>query len=165
MSDFLDKNYELPVSESKYLKFQKGENRFRFLTSPIIGWEYFVKEEDGKSRPVRSRPNSPKPDIKHNPKHFWAAVVYDWSSLSIKILEITQKTIQSQIIDLNANPKWGSPKDYDLCIVRKGDGMETEYTVQPEPKTPVLEGASEEAAKVVLDALYEGEDPFINLAK
>ncbi len=161
MSDFLQQDYQLPESENKYLKFKEAETRFRFLSSPITGWIYW-KDEDGKKTPIRSKV---QPDPKYKAKHFWAAVVYDWNSLSIKILEITQKTIQGAILDLNSNQKWGNPKDYDILVMRKGEGMDTEYSIMPEPKTPVLAGALEEAKKVNLDALYEGEDPFINLTK
>lgn len=156
MSDFLPQDYVAPETSSKYLRFKDAETRFRFLTSPITGWVYWI-EEDGQKMPVRTKM---QPEANLKPKHFWAAVVYDWNSLSLKILEITQKTIQNAILDLNKNPKWGNPKDYDLCVVRKGDGKETEYSVMPEPKTPPLEGTLEEAQKVNLNALFEGADPF-----
>lgn len=159
MSDFLTSDYQLPEAETKYLKFKETETRFRFLTSPITGWIYW-KEEDGKKTPIRSKI---QPDAKYKAKHFWAAVVYDWNSLSVKILEITQKTIQGAILDLNSNQKWGNPKEYDILVIRKGEGMDTEYSVMPEPKTPHMEGTLEEAAKINLQALYEGKDPFEQL--
>ena len=53
MSDFLPSDYKIPTT-SKYMKFKQGENRFRILTSPIIGWEYWVNTEKGR-KPVRKR--------------------------------------------------------------------------------------------------------------
>lgn len=158
---FLPENYTQPESNSGYLKFQKGETRFRFITSPITGWVWFTDSEEGKKIVHRIHQNE-KPPIGVSPKHFWSAVVFDYQSDSLKILEITQKTVQSQILGLNANSKWGDPKEYDICVVRTGDGMETEYSVMPEPKTQIDKNLIVKAESIDLNALYSGEDPFIN---
>lgn len=159
MNDFLPKDYTPPTSSTGYMKFQKGENKFRFISSPITGWVYFT-EEDGKKSVHRIKPNGKAPDTRLNAKHFWAAIVYDYQSESLRILEIVQKTIQNSILDFNANKSWGNPKEYDICVTRKGDGMDTEYTVMPEPKTPANEELYMDALKINLEALYEGGDPF-----
>jgi hypothetical protein len=63
------------------------------------------------------------------------------------------------------NPKWGNPKNYDLVVEKTRTGSrerDVEYSVIPEPPTP-LDPAIEELAgnvPVRLEALYEGADPF-----
>ena len=36
--DFLPDNYEAPQGGGGYMKFQKGDNKFRIVGKPIIGW-------------------------------------------------------------------------------------------------------------------------------
>ncbi len=160
---FLPADYTPPASGSNYLKFQKGITKFRFISSPITGWVYFTEGDDGKNYPHRVRPNEKAPDARLKAKHFWAAIVYDYQSNSLKIIEITQKTVQGAILSLNANKSWGNPKEYDICVTRDGDGMDTEYTVMPEPKTKLDDSVYTEALSINLEVLYEGGDPFENL--
>lgn len=163
MNDFLPKDYTPPTLKSNYLKLLKGKTKFRFLSSPIMGWVYFMIGDDGKNHVFRVRPDGPAPEAKLKAKHFWAAIVYDYSDKELKILEITQVTIQTQIQNLCSEEVWGSPKDYDLVITRTGDrsdGMDTEYTVTPTPKKPIAEEILIEAMKINLDALYDNGDPF-----
>ncbi len=163
-NSFLEKSYEVPETKSNYLKFQEGDNRFRVLSSAIVGWQYFTAQ----NKPVRSREpfdGIPK-DIKENGKvkHFWAFICYDYQSESIKILEITQVSIMEAIKALIDNQKWGNIFLYDLNVGRTGEGLETKYTVQPEP--PIGE-VSEDIKKKYLDVkidlqkLYTGENPFM----
>lgn len=160
MSDFLPSDYNPPSSGSNYLKFEKGETRFRFISSPITGWIYFIEGDDGKKYVHRLRPTEKAPEAHLKAKHFWSAIVYDYESKSLKILQITQKTVQTAILSLNANKSWGNPKEYDICVTRTGDLMDTEYQVMPEPKSFIAQEIIEEAKKINLDALYEGKDPF-----
>lgn len=159
-SDFLPDGYEAPKSSTNYLKLEKGENRFRILSRPIIGW---LDWQDNK--PLRFRmdqkPKSPV-DSKKPIKHFWAFVVWDYKTASVRILEITQATIQQAITGFSRDADWGNPFDYDIKVMRTGDGMETEYAVNPVPhKKAAPEIMAALVAKPVnLDALYDGEDPF-----
>ena len=45
---FLPENYKSP--EGNYMKLQDGENTFRVLSSAIVGWEYWNRD----NKPVRS---------------------------------------------------------------------------------------------------------------
>lgn len=166
MDDFLPKDYEVPSSSDNYMKFIKGENRFRILSSPILGYEYWVG--DGSSRkPVRVPMNQP---IKTNEvddidsiKHFWAMVVWNYEAEKIQILEITQKGIQKTLRALAKDPDWGSPvMNYDVVVTRNGDGMETKYEVLPKPAKKIDPGivALYKDMQIDLNALYRGDDPF-----
>ena len=155
-------DYKLPET-SNYMKLTEGEHTFRVLSSAIVGYMYFNNE----NKPIRSRtafdemPSDIKKDGRIN--HFWAFVVWNYESSRVQILELSQKTIQTQMKALIDNAKWGNPKSYDITITRKGTGMQdTEYAVMPNPHTSVSSEIVEKyaKAKINLDALFEGFDPF-----
>src|SRR5687768_7065007 len=133
MSDFLPTDYQIPKSPSGYMRFEDGINSIRILSSAIVGYEYFNKD----NKPVRSAepfedmPSDIKKDGKIKP--FWAFVVWNYKMKMVQILEITQKGIMTPIKALVDNPKWGDPKKYDIAITKTGEGLDTEYTVQGEP--------------------------------
>jgi len=107
MTDFLPDGYEAPQGGSSYLKLQQGENKLRILSKPIIGWL------DWKDKVPHRFGFKQKPEKPFDPskpiKHFWAMIVFDYSDSQVKVLEITQQTIQKTIQDLAANEDWGSP--------------------------------------------------------
>jgi len=158
MSDFLPQGYEAPQSNSSYMKLQQGENKLRVLSKPIIGW---LDWKDNK--PYRF-PMSKKPQpMGNNPvRHFWAMIVFDYADNGVKILELTQATIQKAIQDLAQNEDWGSPHEYDIKITKKGQDKSTEYAVMPSPKKPLTDEIKKAAtAKPInLDNLFKGSDPL-----
>jgi len=164
MENFLPKDYSVPVGESNYMRFQQGDNLFRILAPPIVGWEDWV-EEDGKKKPVRFKMDL-KPNQPFNPKrkikHFWAMPVWNYNDERVQILEITQSGIQSKIKSLVDDEDWGKPFDYDIKVIRNGEGIETEYSVNPKPKKAVDESVDRAFSriKVNLEALFENKDPF-----
>lgn len=163
MNDFLPTDYKIPQSPSGFMKFQPGLNSIRILSSAVVGWEYFTKE----NKPVRQKEafEEMPADIKDGGKikPFWAFVVYNNQTRMIQILELTQKSIMTSIKSLVDNPKWGKPTMYDIAITKSGEGLDTEYSVQGEP--PIGEPSAEikvaYASKYVnLEALFLGLDPF-----
>lgn len=164
-SDFLPGDYKAPAGA--YMKLADGENTFRALSSAVIGWMYWNKE----SKPVRLRqePMGTPADIRigkegkpEKVKHFWAFAVWNYAADRVQILELTQSSIQTAITALVKNKKWGSPNGYDITITRTGDGLGTEYTVMPNPHTPLDEKAAAawRARSVNLEKLFDGGDPY-----
>jgi hypothetical protein len=167
MNDFLPEGYSVPKQGGNYFKFKDGSNRFRVLASPVIGYMYWNRE----NKPVRIRkqPAGLPLDIRENEdgtfdrvKHFWAVPVWNYAESAVQILEITQATIQAAITDLVSSEEWGNPREFDITVNRKGEKLNTEYTVQPSPHKPIDEKikAEFENKKLNLDALFEGGDPF-----
>lgn len=177
MSDFLPDGYTPPAAEGNYFKFQLGENRFRPLSSPIMGYVWWVNaegqprqkgEKPGKGdKPVRVPMSGKVPaEAADTFKHFWAMIVYNTQDNRIQILEITQKTVQAAIKNIVSDEDWGNPvgdKGYDFVVTRSGEGLETEYTVLPKKPSPLPEGVMDKLKEMAinLDALYQGEDPFL----
>lgn len=160
-SFFPDSDYKIPET-SKYMKFLEGDNSFRVLSSAIIGYEYFTRD----NKPVRMKtlPDVVPADIKENGsiKHFWAFVVYNYESKNIQILELTQKGIMKTMQSYIKNPKWGNPREYDFIVTRTGSGMDTEYAITVNPKSPIDQSVLDrfEKMNINLDALFTNEDPF-----
>lgn len=160
-SAFLPDGYEAPEGNANYLKLQKGESKFRILSRPIVGWLDW-KDKKPYRFAMNAKPEKPM-DPKNTIKHFWAFLVWDCVNPGVKILEVTQQTIHAAITHLTKDSEWGAPFEYDLKVTRKGDGLETEYTVTPSPKKPL----TEEIKKAALDkpcnleALFSGSDPWV----
>lgn len=171
MTDFLPKDYTVPVTGGNYMKLQEGENEFRILSTALVGYEYWNTE----NKPVRNKEMwlSTPSDIKSNQdgsrssiKHFWAFSVWNYGAKAIQVLEITQSTIQGAIEALVRNPKWGNPKDYDITVTRKGAGLDTEYSVVPTKTVldkEIIEQFKQKAPN--LEAMLTGQDPFASKGK
>lgn len=158
---FPNSDYEI-ADTSNYTKFPVGETKFRVLSSAVIGFEYF-KESD--NSPVRSKePFEERPtDIKGDIKEFWAFIVYNYKAKRVQIAEISKKSLKEQMMNYIKNPDWGSPKNYDVTVSRKGTGMnDTKYTIVCSPPKPTDASilAQFKSMKIDLNALFAGMDPF-----
>jgi hypothetical protein len=167
MNNFLPDNYERPAtSGGNYAKLEDGQNCFRFLSPAVVGFVYWNSE----NKPVRltEKPEALPEDIRYENgkpdkvKHFWAFAVWNYKEGKVQILELTQATIQGPIEDLVVTPEWGDPTQYDITISKKGQKLDTEYSVQPSPHKPVAADVQGlfEATHVDLSALFDGKDPF-----
>lgn len=171
----LKEDYTEPT-RSNYLKFAEGENTFRILEGPITGWEYWKTDGD-KRKPVRVHDHdiieASELEISNitgeleRPKYFWCMIVWNCNENRIQILEITQARVRKAIVALTKSKGWGDPMAYDITVTKTGEGKETEYAVMPNPKEELkAEIKSQyESAKINLDALYLGEDPFSEMKK
>jgi hypothetical protein len=161
-NDFLPENYEAPKSGGgNYYKLQQGDNRFRILSKPIIGWLDWSVD----NKPIRTRSTEPKPqpiNAAKSVKHFWAFVVWNYESSVLQILEVTQSGIQNGIQTLARDPDWGSPFGYDICINKSGQDKETRYAVSPKPHKPLSKDidAALLETPIELEQLFVGGDPF-----
>ena len=161
MSSFFEDGYEVPQSSGgAYFKPQAGQNRVRILSDAISGWSYWTND----NKCVRSpkRPES-TPDIRvkdgkpDRVKHFLMITIWDYSSSSIKLWEITQSTIQRDLFDLD-NTDWGHPQNYDIIVNKKGEQLNTEYSVLPQPSAPL----SQEVINAWADKKINLEEIWLN---
>ena len=166
----LPQGYTVPEGSaraSRYMKFQDGKNKFRILSDIVTGWEWFSDEDDGKRTPARVKTYKEVPaevlareDDKA--KHFWAMVVRDYADDEIKILEITQKTVQKDLASYEGNEDWGDLTQYDVTVERKGKDRDTTYStvVSPKKEVPVAIMEAYEKASIDLEKLFTNENPF-----
>jgi hypothetical protein len=154
------------------MELEEGLNTFRVLSSAVVGYEWWVDSGEDGRKPLRVRTADEVPEEVKNAvesrakaKHFWAFTVYNYKAKSIQVLEIKQQTILRAMEAFVKNAKWGNPKLYDLVIEKVKTGSrdwDVEYSVIPEPPSPIDEGIAELAKMVPvrLEALYDGGDPF-----
>lgn len=169
---FLPANYEPPVT-SGYMKLIDGRNRLRVLGPAIVGNEFWKTGPDNKRIPVRRRMNEPihagelpvdaRSGKAERIRHFWAFPVWNYNDERVQILQLTQATIQRAVRALCDDPEWGDPTTYDLVITRSGSELDTEYTVQPQPRKNLHPDvtAAFAATPINLEALFDGGDPFL----
>ena len=156
---FLPNDYQAPASNSNYMRFEDGKNKFRVLSSAIVGWVDWSKERT----PIRTKT---EPETLVDPakpaKHFWAFVVWNYQTNTVNILEVTQVGIRNSIIALVTDNEWGDPKGYDITITREGKELDTKYTTMPSPhsEAPGEALATFMATKIDLEQLYVNGDPF-----
>ena len=156
---FLPENYDQFTKNNNYMKLQEGENKIRLLTIPLVGWEDWINK-----KPIRCKlDNKPIPsDPKRPVKLFWSFIIWNYNNEEIQILNITQKSIQNKIQSLSNDADWGLPYYYDIKIYKTGDGMDTEYEINPLPHKethPAIQEAFE-AKRCNLEALFDNSDPF-----
>lgn len=138
----LSPDYVAPAGGDIYMKMAKAGSPIKFVIAGqiVTGYSYWT---NAKTK-VRSR-EYPKttPDIQVEEdgkvtrvSHFWCLPVYDTETETVRILEITQRTLQDQLNSIF------SGGDYDLSdlsspmaikISATGDKMLTKYTLMPVP--------------------------------
>ena len=167
--EFLQKDYQEPVSKSNYMKLQEGENIIRILSPAIHGWEGWKTQPDGTNKPVRVPQDKiieiGDVDDPDKIRFFWAFVVWNYAEKQIQILELRQRTIQRAITALVNSKAWGDPGEYDIMITMTKTGSEArdvEYSVMPNPKEKIDESITKllKDNPIRLEALFEGNDPF-----
>ena len=168
-NDFLPSEYKIPGGDSNYLKLSsEGEYRFRIMSSPVLGYEYWTQEGD-KRTPHRIRMDESVETSVCDPKdlkHFWAMIIWNYEIEKAQILHITQKSIQKPLRALAKDEDWGSPvgeDGYDIVITRTGLTLnDTEYSVTPKPQKKLKEGIEQfvKDLKINLEALFTNDDPF-----
>jgi hypothetical protein len=165
MTGFLPDNYKRPETSSNYIKLSDGPNKLRILSAPIFFHEYWNtdKKPVRSAEPFKGVPADARLDEgRFKPKYAWALAVWNYALGAVQVWQITQASIQGPLEDLALNEDWGDPRSYDITVTRKGEGMDTEYSVQPSPQKAVPEEAHKayREARINLEALLEGKDPF-----
>lgn len=169
MPSMFDKEYTEPAGQSSYLKFKAGKTKFRIMDLGIVGYEYWT-ETDGKRAPKRVHSIDDVPPRyragKDAPKFFSAMVVWGYDAQRVQVLSLTQSSVRKALRALADSEDWGDPRNYDITVTRTGSTKDdTEYSVTPGKTGAMPAAIVAEAAKVDIDALMDGGDPFAKVAK
>ena len=167
---WFDPKYKVPSSGSSYMRFQDGDNLVRFLMPPALGNELWMSGKPtrrhlGEVFTPKEVASADTNKFTGKPKditHFWACVVWDYRAKKIAILNITQGTIQEDLLKLASNVKWGTLDKYDVNIMRTKEGQMTKYSVQPEPPSPIdpLIKSAVKKIKVDMEKYFTGGNPL-----
>lgn len=162
----IPKNTIIPKGSGQFMKFQEGANRVRFLSNVTVGWEGWKDKKPFRHEGSVCQITPDQVDLNQNHKpninYFWAMAVWNYTDKSVQVLEVTQKTIMSQLFNLEQNADWGDLKGYDVEVTKKTEGDKTSYMVAPIPPKPLsveIEKAYSES-KIDLRKLFEGEYPM-----
>lgn len=177
--DFYQEGYRLPDKKKQFMKFEVGDNHFRILSAPLMGFVHFNNENkpvrklfvDGDFSEEEMKQNKAKKDADsgnyEGSRHFWALIVWSYNHSAPKILEITQSTIMKAIDSHVKDQDWGDPRAYDIVVTRTGTGKtDTEFSLRAKPKKELSKDISdiviELENKCNLNALMSGDYPFKN---
>ena len=165
----VDIKAEVESGSGRYINPSKidGEIRVRLFGEGITGYEGWTND----NKPLRwqQKPSEYPDDIRKNEdgrdpvRRFIAAIAWDYEAEEFKVLSMTQKTLIKRVMELIADEDWGDCTEYDLKIGRKGEKLNTEYTITPAAKgkaAPKAAIAAYQDLDVDLTLMYDGEDPF-----
>lgn len=167
MSTFLPDSFESPKTSGQYLKIQDGETiRLRILSKPIFFWQWWSLD----NKPMRvaydgsfaKTPEWANPEKKS--QFVWAMVVYNYNESKVQIWSPSQASFKNALESYARDEDIGDPQLFDIKIGRKGQSMETEYSITPlmkqENMKPMSQEILDEAKKVNLNALITNDNPF-----
>ena len=139
----LDETMEIPSSngKGKFAKIGVGDTVFRFMDTPVVGYLWWEKNEDGDDKCHRVKTANEAPD-NVDLKYFWQFPVY--IDGEIRIMDITQKTVLNAIQDITkSDPGYSDLGKYDIKVTGKGEMMERKYTVVPLPVKAISKDGAE----------------------
>ena len=159
---WLPDNIHEPKAGSYFKPLKGKQNRVRIICDkPLVGYVQWTSDK----KPVRWKLGDARPEADYGegtkPRVFIAVAVWNYEERTTQVWEITQRTLQESLDALTRDSDFGHPANYDLKITRKGEGMDTTYSMVPMPgeqNEDVVNAIAE--LRVNLDALLSGEDPF-----
>ena len=179
--NFFVPGHEIPEKRNQFMKLEYGKNRFRFIGEPVSGFLFFgkVEREDGSEvvRPFRRREAEgefPLEDLielnarmskegeLEKQKYFVSSLVYNYGKDKLQVLEITQKSILKALKSYVESEEYGHPNGYDLTVEKKGEGLNTEYTVLASPPKALEDKIAEAVGDIScdLEKIFAGEYPL-----
>lgn len=161
---FYPKGYEPKESNNDYAKLEEGENRFRIMRKPIMGWEFWYEDEGRKVKRVREFSIAANDErASGGIKEFHAFVVWDYREEMIKLLNITQRGIQKDLYGYANDEDWGDPTEYDIVIDREGTGLDTKYGTRAKPAKKLIKEAVDafKAVKIDIEQYFTGGHPIV----
>ncbi|MDF9799090.1 hypothetical protein OKW21_004353 [Catalinimonas alkaloidigena] len=179
--NFFDRGHEIPEKRNQFMKMEYGKNRFRFVGGPVSGFIFYgtMEREDGTetTKPYRRREVDGEFSVEEminrnaklkkdgemeRQKYFIASLVYNYQKEKLQVLEITQKSVLKALKSYVESEEYGHPSGYDLTVEKKGEGLNTDYTVvvsPPKPLSAEIETALGEVS-CDLEKIFEGEYPL-----
>ena len=179
--NFFVPGHEIPEKRNQFMKLEYGKNRFRFIGEPVSGFLFFgrIEREDGSEtiRPFRQREVDGEFSVEdmielnarmnkegeiEKQKYFITSLVYNYGKEKLQVLEITQKSILKALKSYVESEEYGHPNGYDLTVEKKGEGLNTEYTVLASPPKALDEKVTEAVGNIScdLEKIFDGDYPL-----
>lgn len=117
-------------------KFEKGTTTFKILSeSAFYYFEYW--NTDGKTTKLRDYPSTTPGDIQRDdvtgePKPInlvMSFVGFHYEAKQVKVFQINKKSVREKIEGWADNPRIGDIRNYDIEVIRSGEGLKTKYEI------------------------------------
>jgi hypothetical protein len=139
--NIVPQDYKMPVGSDIYLKMAKAGSPIKFIIVGGItpGWSYWTNDKQcirSREKPAETPNIQVEEGGKTRISHFWVIPVFDCTTETVKLLEITQRGLQDQLMDIF------NGSDYELGdlttpmaikISATGEKINTKYTLMPVP--------------------------------
>jgi|DEB0MinimDraft_10_1074344.scaffolds.fasta_scaffold34109_3 hypothetical protein len=173
---WLPDDYKAPTSGQDFFnpsRIEEGQSakirvlgNFKLPKTGVFGWSSWEKTADKNVCHRVEYTAEAKAQLLSKgydePKHFWALLCYNWEEMRPQVLEITQKTLQKELIKNFEDEDLGSPQSYDIKIKKTGSGINTKYEVVTLPKSKLPEEVIEQINSSAFNVsnLLTGEEVF-----
>lgn len=127
-----------------YTKFESGNTIIRALDNePYSFWQHYMAKQKtaitcpGKDCPIcniiaQAKANREQAQYTNSQRH--AIRIWNYTTNQMEVM-IQGRTFFSQLLDLHKEV--GDITTYDIKVIRKGEGMETTYTLLPQAPKPL----------------------------
>jgi hypothetical protein len=163
-------------SKSRYINPSKlapnEPHRFRFIGEGITGHEAWTVDNTPRRWELKPSelPEDIRPDENGNRtcRPFLAGIVWDYSDKSLKVMQITQKTLLQSIHNYLCEEDYAQISHekygYDIKITREGEKLNTKYTLlnmAPKPLAEEIKAAYDaESDRIDLQKLFTNDEVF-----
>lgn len=125
--------YEIPKSDSSYLKLEEGTTKIRLATTFKEVALHSIEEKGKYSTEVCKGADCGLCKVNNKRKIKYAYLCINRDDGKVYIYECPV-TVFKQLLSFARNPEYGNPINYDITISREGKEVNTTYTVMPSPK-------------------------------
>lgn len=147
--DYHKMKEDLNSGSSLYFKPKDGENRIRVVSEPTKIWKSFNKAT--KTARVYVTEKGAMKDADAKPRFLMHILNRDAGN-QVQIAEFGTQ-VMGQFLDLATSTEYGFPNveglTYDFILMKKGAGMDTEYTLQGSRRESPLTNEEREMVKQV----------------
>ena len=151
-----------------------GSVKFHITSEEELGfWELWAEDKDGNSKPFRFDSDPSADEIEAElgknysrrmnregtgvepPKFCAAFAVFDYDTESIKVMQLSQRSLQNELSSIAQDEDFSDFDNVDFKLSREGKMLETRYVLRPISAKP---GNRDKAMAAMERAVKEGFD-------
>ena len=133
---YLEMRKEMNATSGMFLRVKDGENRIRVVTEPLKIWKSFDKATKTAKVYVTEAGAAKDPEAKPR----WMMYVINRDGNQLQVAEFGTQ-VMNQFLDIATSTEGFENVDalmFDFILIKKGQLMETEYTLQASRKETAL---------------------------
>lgn len=139
--NLLPADYKAPVGSDIFMKMAKAGSPIKFIIvgPAITGYSYWTNDKQcirSREKPTET-PNIKVEDGKTDRvSHFWMLPVFDCATETVKVLDITQRGIQTELQEIYDSGDYNLgdlSEPTAIKISATGENLRTKYSIRPIP--------------------------------